>query len=682
MKTGLHRFLHSMVFGFCVCMALALPLVAQEVTGADRIKAGEEFRRGVQSFHRGSFNEAILLFEKALSYIPGEPLILDWLGRSYYRSGIEGAALQQWRFASDAGYGGPLLSTRIEIVQERRTIRPDYLLSERFVEAAVLPSVKERTRLFNQPVSLAALPDGSFWAAAYGSNELVRFDVNGLIIARARGPLGGFDRPFDLIRLSSGNLLVSEMGADRLSLVRPDGQYLSSFGTKGRGTGQLVGPQYIAEDDYGNIYVTDFGNARIAVFTPAGEPLFVFGSKDARFPGFLSPGGLAWYEDRLYAADSLRGSLHVFDSSGNFIETLLPEGSLVRSEAIRVWQGRLLVSLPNRLVLVDPATGASRDLASLGNAPARITCAVPDINGNLVLADYRGNSIQIMSRMSDLAGGLFVQIERVVSDRFPEMILEVRVEDRNRRPVTGLKAANFRLTEDRRPAANVRLAGAAALNDVCDITVLIDRSPASEQHMSEIRAAIAEIAAAMNGTGTLRLVSAGSVPLPEGSGNPASGAWGALRLKAPAALDWAFDLGLRLAVNELVNAEKRRAVIFLSAGDIGPRAFSRYGLSDLAAYMNNNGVIFSTVYLSQSAALPELEYLSAQTGGQDAYVWRRQGLTSLVESIREAPNGSYQLTWTSTLPTDFGRALLPVEVETWLMNRSGRDETAYFAPLE
>lgn len=682
MKSVLHSFLHSIAGASLLFLALALPLAAQEVTHVDRIRAGEEFRRGLQSFHRGSFNEAILLFEKALSYIPGEPLILDWLGRSYYRSGIEGAALQQWRFASDAGYGGPLLRTRIEIVQERRTIRPDYLLSERFVEAAVLPSVKERTRLFNQPVSVASLPDGSFWAVAYGSNELVRFDVNGLIIARARGPIGGFDRPFDLVRLSSGNLLVSEMGADRLSFVRPDGQYLSSFGTKGRGVGQLVGPQYIAEDDYGNIYVTDFGNARIVVFNQEGEPLFVFGSRDVQFPGFLSPGGLAWYENRLYAADSLRGSLHVFDSSGNFIETLLPEGSLVRSEAIRVWQGRLLVSLPNRLVLVDPATGASRDLASLGNAPVRITSAVPDINGNLVLADYRGNSIQILSRMSDLAGGLFVQIERVVSDRFPEMILEVRVEDRNRRPITGLKATNFRVTEDRRPAANVQLTGAAALNDICDITVLIDRSPESDRYISEIRSAIAEIADAMNGRGTLRLVSAGSVPLPEGSGNPATGAWGALRLQSPSSALWAFDLGVRLAVNELVNAEKRRAVIFLSTGEMGPRAFARYGLSDLAAYMNNNGVIFSTVYLRQGAALPELEYLSSQTGGTDAYIWRREGLSSLVQSILEAPNGSYQLTWTSTLPTDFGRALLPVEVETWLMNRSGRDESAYFAPLD
>jgi hypothetical protein len=34
------------------------------------------------------------------------------------------------------------------------------------------------------------------------------------------------------------------------------------------------------------------------------------------------------------------------------------------------------------------------------------------------------------------------------------------------------------------------------------------------------------------------------------------------------------------------------------------------------------------------------------------------------------------------LPTDFGRAYLPVEAEAYLMNRSGRDRTGYFPPVE
>ncbi len=41
--------------------------------------ASEEFRRGVQAYYRGAFNEAIVQFEKALSFMPDDSLILDWL---------------------------------------------------------------------------------------------------------------------------------------------------------------------------------------------------------------------------------------------------------------------------------------------------------------------------------------------------------------------------------------------------------------------------------------------------------------------------------------------------------------------------------------------------------------------------------------------------------------------------
>ncbi len=667
------------VFFFCVLLPVSF---FAEPTAADRALAGDELRRGVQAFYRGSFNDAVMVFEKALSYIPGEPLILDWLGKAYYRTGVEGAALQQWQFASDAGYGSILLKNRMEVVRERRTIRPSFDESARFVEAVRIASKTEAGVLFRQPVSVAALADGSFWVTAYGSNEILHFDVNGMIVGKVRGPITGFDRPFDLVRLKDGRMLVSEVAADRISLLSADGAFISSFGKKGRGNGEFVGPQFMAVDSSGNIFVTDYGNARVVVFNPDGQGLFTFGQKTASFPGFTAPGGIAVLDDRVFVCDSIKGTLSVFDTAGNFVETLLPEGSLVQSESIRVWNGYLLISTINRVSMVDPSSGASFDAANLGNAPVRITGAVPDANGNLILTDYKGNAIQIISRMSDLVGGMFVQIERVNSDNFPKIALEVRVEDRARNPVVGLKASNFLVTEEKRPAAEMKLSGASYLDTACDITILVDRSPGSNKYMTEIRAAIAEIATAMKGKGKIRIVSAGAIPVQEGSGSPDSGNFSALRLKSSESASWAFDLALRLSVNDLVNAAKKRAVIYLSTGEVTDKSFKRYGLNDLAAYMNNNGIIFSTVNVTRNALPAEFAYLSANTGGSSYYVFRNEGLAPVVQDILSSPNGSYVLTYTSVLPTDFGRAYLPVEVEAYLMNRSGRDETGYFAPLE
>lgn len=667
---------------FSLFFVLLLIPLSSEPTASDRAFAEEEFRRGVQAFYRGAFNDSVMVFEKALSYIPGEPLILDWLGKAYYRTGIEGTALQQWQFALESGFGGSLLKNRIEVVRERRTIRPLFSDAAPFVEAALISSKTENGNIFRQPVSVAAVPDGSFWVAAYGSNELLHFDVNGLVIDKVTGSLAGFDRPFDLLRLQDGRMLVTEMAADRVSIIDSNGSYLSSFGKKGRGNGEFIGPQFVAVSESENIFVTDYGNARVVVFDPEGKPLFVFGKKDASFKGFIAPGGITIINDEVFVADTATGALQVFDLYGNFKHTLLPEGTLVSSESIRLWNGYLLVALPNKVLLVDPITGSSFDASRLGNAPVRITSAIPDANGNLILTDYHGNAIQIVSRTSELVGGLFVQIDRVYSDRFPKVTLDLRVEDRNRNPVVGLSGRNFLVTEEKRPVSEFAFLGAGYLNDAIDITVIIDRSIKSDTYMTEIRSAIAEIASSMNGKGTLRIVSAGSVPVQEGSGPPQSGNYQALRLKAPSSSTWKFDLALRLAVNDLVQAGKKRAVIFLSTGDVSSRGFDRYGLNDLASYMSNNGVIFSTIYLNRSAAAGEYEYLSTATGGNSWYVYRNAGLSSVVQSLRDSPNGLYQISYTSILPTDFGKKYLPVEVEAYLMNRSGRDETGYFAPLE
>ena len=53
-----------------------------------------------------------------------------------------------------------------------------------------------------------------------------------------------------------------------------------------------------------------------------------------------------------------------------------------------------------------------------------------------------------------------------------------------------------------------------------------------------------------------------------------------------------------------------------------------------------------------------------------------------MRDITGIPSGLYQLKYTSSLQTEYGRKYLPVEVEAYLLNRSGRDETGYFAPLQ
>ena len=652
------------------------------IRSAEEGFAAEEFRRGVQSYYKGSYNEAIVQFEKALSYLPDDNLILEWLGNSYYKSGMEGSALSYWQTASDNGYGGLLLQNKIEIVRERRITGDSTDKLMRLSEAGSFSGLLDGNLIFSGPVSILPNNDGTFWVTAYNTNELLKINLNGLVLNRITGPLNGFDRPLDIIALKNGSLLLSESAGNRLSLLDSKGFFQKYIGTKGRKVGEMVGPQYLAEDDYGRIYVTDFGNRRVDVFDAEGNGLFYFGTKTTSFTGLKCPTGIAVYNDSIFVADEDKGCIYEFDRSGNFIRQLVEDNTFNKPEAIKIYQQGLLVCDQNKLIGVEADTGALFEYARTGNAPSRVTTAIEDVNNNVIVSDFVSNEIYIMSKMQELIGGLFVQIENVDASAFPNVTFEIKVENRHRQPVVGLQAHNFYISENKRPAAQVQFIGAGSNNSGADITLVIDRS-ASSEYKEEIETAVKEIAASMKEKSILRLVSAGQIPVLEYVGSPEGVKnFNIESLKNPQAKNTSIDLALRLAANDLINADRKRSIIFISDGNVSSSSFEKYTLAELSSYLNNNIIGFSFIQLSQKAVASEYDYLISNTRGELYYVYRPESLSSVVSDIINQPNGIYQLSYLSSLPTNFGENFLPLEIEVYLLNRSGRAESGYFAPLE
>ncbi len=655
----------------------------------DRIRSGnegfasEEFRRGVQAYYRGAFNEAIVQFEKALAYLPDDNLILDWLGKSYYKAGLEGSALSYWNIASDNGYGGLLLENKIEIVRERRVTGDSTDKLMRFSEAGAFPGEFQENLIFSGPVAVQPNYDGTMWVSAYNTNELILLNQNGKVVNRVEGPVNGFDRPSDIIRLHDGKLLVSEHAGDRLALLDSKGHFEKYIGSKGRGNGQLVGPLYLAQDYLERIYVTDYGNRRVDVFDKDGEAIFFFGVKKADFAGLKGPTGIAVVDERVFVSDDQNGCIYEFDRAGNFIRELVEKGTFKKPEALKYWNGSLIVCDSNRVVSVDADSGALFEYVKTGNAPSRVTSASPDVNGNVIVTDFTANEVYVMSKVQELVGGLFVQIEQIDASKFPNITVELRVENRHRQPLVGLQEENFFLTENMRPVSKLKMLGAASNNTDADITIIVDRSIKSDNFRREIESTVKEIAASMNDMGTLRIVAAGSIPALEYVGKPASlGDFNLDALKTKKTASASCDLALRLASNDLINAAKKRGIILLTASTESALTFNNYNLAELSAYMNNNSISFSVVQMDQGSVSEELDYVVNSTAGELYYVYRPQGLSDVVKDIIEIPQGIYQLSYTSSLSTNFGTNFLPLEAEVYLLNRSGRDETGYFAPLE
>ncbi|MDR0730730.1 MAG: 6-bladed beta-propeller [Treponema sp.] len=664
---------------------LLSPGAQQNTVDMEALYAEEQFRIGVQAFNRYAFNEAILSFERALSFRPSEALILDWLGRSYYRSGVEETALRLWRLAAQA-YGwnsgeGMLLGSRVETVGNRRGLLPVNDDDVRYVEAGRYPGSYEGNVYYRQPTAVLPLEDGSVWVVAYGSNEILRLDVNGLVIERKRGPLNGFDRPYDLVHFED-RLYLSEYRGGRVSVLSASGDWLFYIGSRGLGDGNLLGPQNLTVDEDGYLYVVDYGNCRVVKFDPEGNFILSFGRGDPQgsFRGFLSPTGIAARDGLVYTADGALKRIFIHDSNGSY-RGELAVGDLTGPESMRfLSDGRLLVADTNRVLLIDPRSAIVRVLGTAGNSRLRITGVAMDANGNLLAANFDAGEISVLTRLDDMASGLFVQVERVNAENFPQVSVDVLVQDRLRRPVVGLDARNFLVSEDGYTAQEQRFVSAAYRSPFIDLSILVERSPRTLSLRDDLEAAVRDIAQVVEGDrGRLRsIVSAGLQPYRENI-STASGARGNASDYDPR---WRFDMGLRLAATDLLAGEKRRAVVFVSSGELSPTAFERYGLSELAAYLANNGIVFHVVLVGDAAASEELRYLCRETGGEVMPLYRPQGIRGTLEKLAQVPTGSYSISYRSQLPTNFGTEYLPVELEVYLMERSGRDATGYFPPLE
>jgi DNA-binding beta-propeller fold protein YncE len=688
-----------MTTGFRAALGLAAGLAFSALRAQpidmSAVRASEEFRRGIDAFHAGLMNESILSLEKALALDPAQGLFKAWLGEAYYRSGLESTALGLWQELADSGAASEALAAKAEIVRSRRLGALGAAQSRSYVEQSEFPGSSGGQKFFSKPSSVLPLESGGLIVCSFAGRELVRFDANGVVRQRYTVPLTGLDKPYEALLLEDGSLLVSEFGADRVSRFDASGRYAGSFGSKGRGPGQFVGPSSMCADGEGFVYVVDFGNQRVQKFGVDGRFALELGKPSFGFQGLEEPTGVAWDGARLLVADAAMGAIHAFDASGNYIESI-GKGLLSRPEGLVIAPSGGILIADTRRILEMPLDGSGATVlyALAEGAKGRFVKAAYDANGNLLVADFDLSRVAVLTDLGSLYSGLFVRVDRVRSGSFPRVSVEFSVEDRYGKPIVGLGPSNFRLSErvrkagvDGAPAAEgfsiasveeFTLEWSGSNVDKLDIAFLVERSDATRDQGRAIQEAVRTIASGLLAKDSVRLVSASSQASLDAEG--AAKAVAAASQGAYSA-DWKFDSGLRLAANALVAAGPRRAVIYIGTGRLAEGGLARYGLSQLSAYLRNNGIEFHFVSLENRGPDSEIAYLVERSGGSSMYLYRAGGIQGLGETLRKKANGRYCASFVSKADSNFGQDYLSASIEAYHLKRSGRAETGYFAPL-
>ena len=137
---------------------------------------------------------------------------------------------------------------------------------------------------------------------------ILAYDLEKGVPLKTYGTMGmgesEFRFPFLLDIDQEGNLYIVEVINTRVTVIDPEGNYLTTIGSWGVEKGELYRPKGVAIDAKNRVFVSDSYLGIIQVFDKDGDFLFVLGDEKGNIMKFETPTGLFIDKDmRLYVVE-------------------------------------------------------------------------------------------------------------------------------------------------------------------------------------------------------------------------------------------------------------------------------------------------------------------------------------------------------------------------------------------
>ena len=132
----------------------------------------------------------------------------------------------------------------------------------------------------------------------------------------------GLAGPYGIAFNNREEMIVSEYGAHRVSILDTRGQKIRTFGSRGDSPHQMMRPTGIATDDSGNIYVCS--DRKLQKFTSTGELIKCVRREGGKEGKFDDPRGLTLRDNLVYVCDR---NNHRIQVDLNFVRSIGSRGS-------------------------------------------------------------------------------------------------------------------------------------------------------------------------------------------------------------------------------------------------------------------------------------------------------------------------------------------------------------------
>jgi DNA-binding beta-propeller fold protein YncE len=243
---------------------------------------------------------------------------------------------------------------------------------------------------FQLPAAIILDRDENLVVSDEGLHRITVLNTQGEFLAKwgepGEGP-GQLNRPSGIAFDLEGNLYISDTMNHRIQKFTRDGTPLVAWGRQGHGVGELDMPWGIAVDEVGDVYVADWRNDRVQKFTADGQFVLAIGRMGGGDGELSRPSGVAVDPDGdVYVADCGNDRVQLFNAEGRYVDKFIGDATLSKS-------GRnymLTNARPNRLREM-----ANLELQKRFRSPKSVRV---DGQGRMYVADYGSYRVQIYQK--------------------------------------------------------------------------------------------------------------------------------------------------------------------------------------------------------------------------------------------------------------------------------------------
>ena len=218
------------------------------------------------------------------------------------------------------------------------------------------------------------------------------------------------------------------------------------------------------------------GNKRISKFDTEGNFILHFGVKTVGFMGLLGPTGVTYLNGNIYVADALKGSIEVFDTSGNHLYSAQTSIEGIEGLSSDVGGNNIIISSRHGVYKYNVLGKTFSKLLKADKIESKISSSIIDVNNQIIVSDFKNAKISIYKSDVSIYDSLNVDIRRVIRDGDSKIYVELNVSSRNGLPVIGLKSENFAIANEEYYIVNPKVAYDVNISNEMNIAIVFDKS--------------------------------------------------------------------------------------------------------------------------------------------------------------------------------------------------------------